>query len=213
MEKWAKSPFGHSASRASFQTVFFRYAPPLAMKTFFALTAALALLAPAMAQIIAEPETRANPSPALTLEPKNEESLGLIPEAPEPRKKPKGTALVSPGGISKKSVKNETSATEDELRARIRLRELKTKVSRDPQVQAELERASTALTDYEKREALKAYYNLLYGKIEKLDRSLKKRVDVLRKQSIHRLEQTRIDPTHPVDPVEQGDRLGQTQTN
>jgi hypothetical protein len=71
----------------------------------------------------------------------------LIPEAPEPVKKPKGTALKEPGDKEKV---DRTTAAENELASRVRLRELTTKVRQEPKIIAEWERAQTAKTDYEK---------------------------------------------------------------
>jgi len=135
------------------------------------------------------------------------ENLGLIPETPEPTTKPKGTAIPEPK-LSRKAadLPSVTSASEDEMAARIRLRQLKSRVLREPKVQALYEKAQAAPTDYEKRETLKEYYKLLYTRIEKLDGSLKKRVAALQHQSISRLTQTKIDPTDPLDPSERADR-------
>jgi hypothetical protein len=127
------------------------------------------------------------------------EQLGLIPEAPlERTEKPKGNALEEPDSSAQRI--DRSTAAEDEIGARIRLRQLTTRVRNEPKVQAELERANSARTDLEKREALKAYYQLLYSRIGAIDPSLAKRVQVLRARSIHRLAQTRIDPTDPIDP-------------
>lgn len=129
------------------------------------------------------------------------DDVGLIPEAPIPVEKPKGSAIKQPKA-SRKESQDRTTAAEDEMAERIRLRQLQTKFSRDPKVVAYRDAAETAKTDLEKREALKAYYKALYDKIEKSDSSLKKRVAPLRARLIHRLEQTKVDPTQPIDPSE-----------
>jgi len=135
------------------------------------------------------------------------ENLGLIPETPEPVTKPKGTAIPEPRPSRKASdTPARTSASEDEMAARIRLRQLKSRVLREPKVQQLYEKAQSAPTDYEKRETLKEFYKVLYTRIEKLDGSLKKRANTLKNQSIHRLTQTKIDPTDPIDPSERSDR-------
>jgi hypothetical protein len=135
------------------------------------------------------------------------ENLGLIPETPEPAPKRKGSAIPQPLPSRRASDSpSKTSPAEDEMADRVRLRQLKTRVLHEPKVQELYERAQTSGTDYEKRENLKAFYTLLYTRIEKLDRSLKKRATILRNQSIHRLTQTRIDPTDPIDPSERADR-------
>jgi hypothetical protein len=92
------------------------------------------------------------------------------------------------------------------MAARIRLRQLKTRVLREPKVQELYEKAHASPTDYEKRENMKEFYTLLYTRIEKLDGSLKKRTTALRNQSVNRLKQTKIDPTDPIDPSERSDR-------
>lgn len=159
-----------------------------------------------------EPAPAADPALKLTLPgtPQSSpagENLGLIPETPQPVTKPKSKAIPEPK-ISRKASDSPapTSASEDEMAARIRLRQLKTRVLREPKVQELFERAQTAPTDYEKREALKAYYKQLYSRIEQLDGSLKKRVTVLRNQSLHRITQAGIDPTDPIDSSVRSDR-------
>lgn len=182
------------------------------MKVLFALAAAT-LLSTAVAQDAPKPQFRSSdspkepatqpapaPAPAAPKEP-----LGLIPETLEPAPKPKGTSLLEPGEVVAAAMEqkiDKTTAAQDELNARIKIRELKTKVDRDPKVVAELERANTAPTDFEKREALRSYYTLLYEKIAKLDPTLKKRADEARMRMTHRLDQTRIAPTEPVEPDE-----------
>jgi hypothetical protein len=165
---------------------------------------------PAPAPVAAEPALKLTlpgaPEPVPAPAPSNE-NLGLIPETPEPVTKPKGRAIPEPKVSRKASdAPNRTSAAEDEMATRIRLRQLKTRVLREPKVQALYEQAHAAPTDYEKRETMKAFYTLLYTRIEKLDGSLKKRATTLRNQSINRLKQTKIDPTDPIDPSERADR-------
>jgi hypothetical protein len=74
-------------------------------------------------------------------------------------------------------------------------------------VQAEWDSAAKAKTDYDKREALKRYYKLLYGRILKIDSSVKKTSDLRQQAALRRLEQTRIDPTEPLDPQERAERF------
>ena len=60
--------------------------------------------------------------------------------------------------------------------------------------------ARAARTDYEKREALKAYYNLLYSRIEQLDGSVSKQVTARKTANLNRLQQTAVRPTKPLSP-------------
>jgi hypothetical protein len=123
----------------------------------------------------------------------------LIPEEVPQNAKPRGSAI-TPADRGVKTSKTDVSAAE--LRERIRFREAKTKALRDAQVQAQWERSVQARTDYERREALKSYYKLLYARIGKLDSSIKKLIEERQQYSLRRLEQDRIDPTVPFDPGE-----------
>lgn len=119
--------------------------------------------------------------------------LPLIPEIPMPTELPRPRSTESP--IKKRE--SVTADAEDAVKQRIRLREAKTKAQRDPAVQAEWDRAEAMKTDYEKRETLKSYYRLLYGRMTKIDPSLKAPINTLLQQSLARLEQTKIAPTQP----------------
>ena len=119
--------------------------------------------------------------------------LPLIPEIPIPQDRPpRNPGVESPIKTKRSSA---TAAAEDELKQRIRLREARTKALRDPAVQAEFARANEVKTDYERREALRNYYKLLYGRMVKLDSSLKSPVDKLLKQALNTLDQDHIAPT------------------
>ncbi len=144
-------------------------------------------LAPAPA---AAPAAAAAPTPAA------EPEVTLIPEQIPQNKKPAEAA-------AEKKSKTEESA--EALLERIHFREARTKALRDPGVQAEWDRSLKAKTDYARREALKGYYKLLYDQIVKIDGSVKKTADLRRQSSLHRLDQTRIDPTEPLDPQERAE--------
>ena len=155
----------------------------------------LAAMVSASAQEAPKPQLRSTPPSPLAPPPlPPSEELPLIPEGVEQREQPQGTALAEPK-------KNKTSEAENELTARIRMRELKTRALRDPKVRAEWERAQTARTDAEKREALTAYYTQLYGKMTAFDGSVKKRVEILKEASIRRITQRHIAPSEVIEPV------------
>ena len=109
------------------------------------------------------------------------ESLGLIPEAPKNTAKPKA----EPAESKKKS---STEKESDDLVARIRYREAKTRALQDPAVQQEWDRAQAAKTEPEKRETMKSYYKLLCDRMVKIDSTVKPRVEVLRKSLVWRLD-------------------------
>jgi hypothetical protein len=128
--------------------------------------------------------------------------LPLIPESPDSTKKPKGSGAVE----AKKTKKSVTEAEADDLQQRIRYRQVKTRAFNDPGVQAEWERAHVARTDYEKREALKSYYKLLFSRMRRIDGTLKRRIALEEERVVRRLTQTRIDPTEPLDPEDRAER-------
>ncbi len=178
------------------------------MKSIFALVAA-SLVSAAVAQDAPKPQFRGNQSgpkepttqPAPAAAPKDD--IGLIPETLEPVAKPKGKALTESESAPTEQKIDKTTAAQDEMNARVKMRELKTRFERDPKVQGELDRANSAKTDYEKREAMRSYYTLLYDKIGKADSSLKKRADEAKFRFTRRMDQTQVAPTEPLTP---GDR-------
>jgi hypothetical protein len=70
------------------------------------------------------------------------------------------------------------------MKERIRYREVKTRALKDPAIQAEWERAHKVGTDYEKRESLKKYYTMLYARMARIDKTLKKRIAEQERTSI-----------------------------
>lgn len=116
--------------------------------------------------------------------------LPLIPEIPMPQERPRQSTVESP--IKRR---DSTAEAEDQIKLRIRMREAKTKAQRDPALQAEWDRSNEVKTDYEKREVLKGYYKLLAARMAKIDPTLKEAIEKQTKESLSRLEQTRIAPT------------------
>ena len=152
----------------------------------------------------AKPQMRSTlPSPVAPPPAPANETLPLIPETPDNNEKAKGG-----GAISESGKKDKTSAAEDDLTARVRLREIKTQALKDAKIQAEWDRAHAAKTDFEKRDAMKNFYTLLYARMAKLDGSLQKRIDKIRDSAIHRLTQHDIDPTDPLSASERDERDG-----
>lgn len=138
------------------------------------------------------------PPPSLTTEP-----LPLIPEAPESNEKPRGETQRE----VRKEKLSKTEAANNEMNARIRFREVRTRVVQDPALQVIWDEANRAPTDYEKRETLKRYYKMLYGRMAKIDRSLKKEIVLREELALKRLTQKRIDPTDPFVSDERIERL------
>lgn len=66
-------------------------------------------------------------------------------------------------------------------------------------MQEQWARAQSAHTDPEKRDALREYYTRLYGRMLKLDGSLKGQIELRREAALNRLEQKRIEPEDDED--------------
>ena len=127
--------------------------------------------------------------------------LSLIPDIPLPPEKTRPRNVESP--IKRRDA---TADAEDLVKQRIRLREAKTKAQRDPAIMAEWDRAAAVKTDYEKREVLKGYYKLLYGRMAKLDPTLKAPLEKQLQDALGQLEQNKIAPTQPPATVADGPR-------
>lgn len=160
------------------------------------------VLAPAVRAQQAAPENSGRlqlaPATPPAATPAIEPEVTLIPEQVAPKPKPVENKL---------DAKSKTEQSAEEAAERIHFREARIKALRDPKVQAEWDRSNKAKTDLEKREALKAYYKLLYAQILKIDPTVKKTAALRETASVHRLEQTRIDPTEPLDPEERAERF------
>lgn len=176
-------------------------------------TTLLALLLLASTSALAEEKP---PAPAaakpLQLAPEPAPADILIPENLPQLSKPQGSAIPQPSSYPNSSSRatpskpSKTQIAEDEVKQRIQYRLAKNKAVRDPAVQAAWEAADKAGTDLEKREAMKRYYTLLNARIRKIDGSLSKVAIERQSSSTRRLEQTRIDPTEPLDPDERSGR-------
>lgn len=82
----------------------------------------------------------------------------------------------------------------------VRYVKARTEVDKDPKVRSLKDQANNAKTDEDKRQALRAYYRLLFQKIRKLDPDLTPMCDVREAAYLRRAEQNRIEPTIPLNP-------------
>ena len=83
---------------------------------------------------------------------------------------------------------------------KIRYYEVRTGVEKEADVSALKEKADHATTDEEKRQALRAYYKLLFAKMKKMDPSIADRCDLMEKAYLRHLEQITLQPTIPLSP-------------
>lgn len=119
----------------------------------------------------------------------------LIPEMIEPVEKPQGTEIPQPTKPAEPA--NRTAIAANLLETLVRFRNVQNRVVKEPAVQAEWDTSESARTDYEKRAALRRYYQLLYARMEKIDGSLKPLIEERREVALRRLRQHKIDPTQP----------------
>ena len=118
----------------------------------------------------------------------------LIPVTPEMTERPEGSAIAPPSTTEppRPAGPSKTELAATELAEKIRYRQVKTRALGDPAVQEEWRKAQTARTDAEKRAGLKRYYQALYGRMAKIDKSLEKRIAERKQISLRRLQQNRI---------------------
>ena len=145
---------------------------------------------PAAAKPAAEPAPLPEPAPKTENGKPGEAPPSLVPEGILPVKPP-----------SQPRVKNTQKAptTSVDLDARIRFRQAYNKAASDPKVQAIWEESRHVRTDYEKRDALRRFYVALYKKISAPDKALATMVAERERLSLRRLDQSRIEPTDPLD--------------
>ncbi len=182
------------------------------------LTSLLASLCVALPCALAKDKAPAPaPEKPLQLAPEPAPTDILIPENIPQTSKPQGSAIPQPMAPASRSNSssavaptrtkpNKTQIAEDEVKQRIQYRLAKNKAVRDPAVQSAWDDAEQAKTDLEKREALKRYYTLLNARIRKIDGSLSKVAIERQTLATRRLDQTRIDPTEPINPDDRSDR-------
>lgn len=170
--------------------------------TFF--TALLLSLSTGLAQdasVVPIPDSVPSEPQPLPLASPSPTPFSLMPDnMPPPVQKPShrstdsSTETSRPGVAGPVVKKNKTEENIDNIADRIKFREAKTKALRDQKVIDLDAQVAAARTDPEKRALLKEYYTTLYGKILKIDGSLKKLVADRLKQSLNALDQSKVRP-------------------
>jgi hypothetical protein len=186
------------------------------MKTFIALLFTAVIVSSLCAQETqpeaapSQPAASATPVPTAVLDPLSSEPLQLIPDTPTTVPKPSGRSegqsmeqpVDSPASMNdarEKLKKSKAVADADDLKERIRFREIKTRALLDGKVQQQWDLAQTAKTTPEKTAAMKQYYNLLYARMLSLDRSLKPLIEKSKTDALSRVDQTeKVDLNAPV---------------
>jgi hypothetical protein len=128
------------------------------------------------------------PLPGQSPGPSLEKNIPLIPEPPAPASRHgggKAQASSSPHEFA-------TFQVEHDIRMRIHLRELQTRVWNQPAIQADWAAAHHAATDPQRRALLAVYFNHLYDGMIKLDPTIAQRVNLRRQAVIERMKYTRL---------------------
>ena len=113
-------------------------------------------------------------------------------------------AVVRPPDRPKTRSTLKPPTTSADLAARIRYREAHSRAVNDPKIQALWAESRQVPTDGQKRDSLRRYYGALYSRILAMDKTVAPIVEERRRVSLRRLDQTRIEPT---DPLEAENRL------
>ena len=90
----------------------------------------------------------------------------------------------------------------EEFRLHARSRELQNQIANEPEIVETKAAVKTASTDLEKRERLRRYYEIYYGRMHALASSadLKKYVDAMKAAHLKALEQPRVRPVPSREP-------------
>jgi hypothetical protein len=129
--------------------------------------------------------------PGSRLKPAPVRESGLVPEGIP------GTSRSGDRPKNRSTLRPPTTSAE--LDARIRFRQAHSRAANDPAIRALWDVSRKVPTDGEKREALRRYYALLYKRILSIDRGIASLVAERQRVSLRRLDQTRIEPTDPLD--------------
>jgi len=149
----------------------------------------------------AEAAPSATPVPTTKLDPLSPEPLQLIPDEPTQVPKPSGRstgpsdaqpldAQPSMDDAKAKLKRSKAVADADELKQRIRFREVKTEALQDAKVQQQWDNALSARTIPDKKAAMKQFYNTLYARMLSIDHSLKPRIEKSKTDAISRVDMT-----------------------
>ena len=139
------------------------------------------------------PSEKSDLNEPMSLMPQTPSSIERRPPATERQPSTAGSETSAPLPQQGPELKqSKTIATEEDLKERIRFREVKTQALKDANVRGQWERAQAATTDPEKREVLRQYYTQLYSRMLKIDSSLAKRIEQQKKLSLGRLDQSRV---------------------
>ena len=188
------------------------------MKSLLLILAATPLLAQEPVPQEAPEKVEEKPElPARARSPRDEDLLKLLDRNPTPdgrrkeaEKAEKKEEKKDVAGVPAKREATEPSrqkgrntllppVTSTDLDLRIRYRKARTFAEQDPAVVSAWAASRAAKTEYAKREALKTYYTLIQKKVLAVDSGVAPVINERHGFAMRRLEQTRVEPTDPLD--------------
>lgn len=89
---------------------------------------------------------------------------------------------------------------DQDRRLAVRYQEVKLQVLKDPAIRSLREQADAAKTDEGKRQAMRAYYRMLFDKMVAVDGALKDKCETMQLAYLRRLGQYKVAPTIPLHP-------------
>lgn len=147
----------------------------------------------------AEPSATVAPTDPSMIPPSNEQS---VPDDP--------SATSSPASQEEETsipVNSTESIEKKKEQIKVRYYQIRTQVEKNEAVIALRSKADAATNSEEKRQLMRAYYELLFEKMRKVDPSIADRCDVMEAAYLRRLEQVCIEPSVPLNPVPTSDAL------
>jgi hypothetical protein len=170
---------------------------PLILKLLLCLFMAEGFLPLSKAQDAAPAKVDLTPTPPPTLPAETPSGPTPLPSAPQ---------LPDLSRLDEAFKRTSIGKAADENRQRIEIRSLQNRTAHDPDLVAAKRAAETARTDLEKRERLRAYYELSYGRMRRLASSdgTRKALDEDEAAHLKFLDQPRVRPVPggTIPPVE-----------
>jgi len=107
---------------------------------------------------------------------------------------------LDPSSNSPSAMPSTQSIEKKKHEIKIRYYEVRAGIEKEADVSSLKDKADHATTDEEKRQALRAYYKLLFAKMKKMDPSIADRCNLMEKAYLRHLEQITLQPTIPLLP-------------
>ena len=111
-----------------------------------------------------------------------------MPFVSQPSSAP-NTGATAPENAQPKTIGGGISSAEEDAKEHAHFQQIKAQALEDKKIRDLQDKADNAQNDDEQRKASKEYYKALYGKMRKLDPSLKEHIDRVENVTIKRLDQ------------------------